>query len=113
MVKINIKKYSRSNVNEVDPTDTEASIDYTESISQPKRRGRPKKVTILDQQPDEAQNEPEQTEIQTETYEFEPLEEENDIVSNDPFLDDLNNENLLNHHQKKNKNYKKKNIKSK
>ncbi len=101
MVKINIKKYRRSNVNEVDPTDTEASIDYTESISQPKRRGRPKKVTILDQQPDEAQNEPEQPEIQTETYEFEPLEEENDIVSNDPFLDDLNN------------NYKKKNIKSK
>ena len=71
-----------------------------------------KKVTILDQQPDEAQNEPEQTEIQTETYEFayqsprgivaknsqgelEPLEEENDIVSNDPFLDDLNNENFI------------------
>jgi hypothetical protein len=53
MVKINIKKYSRSNVNEVDPTDTEASIDYIESISQPKRRGRPKKVTISDQQPDE------------------------------------------------------------
>ena len=95
MVKINIKKYSRSNVNEVDPTDTEASIDYTESISQPKRRGRPKKVTISDQQPDEQESQPEQPEIQTETYEFEPLEEENDIVSNDPFLDDLNNENFI------------------
>ena len=44
MVKINIKKYSRSNVNEIDPTDTEASVDYTDTISVPKRRGRPKKL---------------------------------------------------------------------
>jgi hypothetical protein len=33
--------------------------------------------------------------METETYEFEPLEEENGIVSNDPFLDDLNNENFI------------------
>ena len=96
MVKINIKKYSRSNVNEVDPTDTEASIDYTESISQPKRRGRPKKVTILDQQPDDEPQQQESEPIsEPQSYEFEPLEEENDIVSNDPFLDDLNNENFI------------------
>ena len=96
MVKINIKKYSRSNVNEVDPTDTEASIDYTESISQPKRRGRPKKVTILDQQADDEPQQPESEPIsEPQSYEFEPLEAENEDISNDPFLDDLNNENFI------------------
>jgi hypothetical protein len=95
MVKINIKKYSRSNVNEADPTDTEASVDYTDTISAPKRRGRPKKVTILDQQVDDEPQEPQlEPVLEPQSYEFEPLEAENEDISNDPFLDDLNNENF-------------------
>jgi len=95
MVKINIKKYSRSNVNEPDPTDTEASVDYTDTISAPKRRGRPKKVTILDQQVDDEPQEPQlEPVLEPQSYEFEPLEAENEDISNDPFLDDLNNENF-------------------
>ena len=95
MVKINIKKYSRSNVNEPDPTDTEASVDYTDTISAPKRRGRPKKVTILDQQVDDEPAEPQfEPVLEPQSYEFEPLEAENEDISNDPFLDDLNNENF-------------------
>ena len=95
MVKINIKKYSRSNVNEADPTDTEASVDYTDTISAPKRRGRPKKVTILDQQVDDEPQEPQSEPVlEPQSYEFEPLEAENEDISNDPFLDDLNNENF-------------------
>ena len=95
MVKINIKKYSRSNVNEPDPTDTEASVDYTDTISAPKRRGRPKKVTILDQQVDDEPQEPQSEPVlEPQSYEFEPLEAENEDISNDPFLDDLNNENF-------------------
>jgi hypothetical protein len=95
MVKINIKKYSRSNVNEPDPTDTEASVDYTDTISAPKRRGRPKKVTILDQQVDDEPTEPQSEPVlEPQSYEFEPLEAENEDISNDPFLEDLNNENF-------------------
>ena len=95
MVQINIKKYSRSNVNEIDPTDTEASVDYTDTISAPKRRGRPKKVTILDQQVDDEPTEPQSEPIsEPQTYEFAPLDAENEDISNDPFLDDLNNENF-------------------
>jgi hypothetical protein len=95
MVKINIKKYSRSNVNEPDPADTEASVDYTDTISAPKRRGRPKKVTILDQQVDDEPAEPQlEPVLEPQSYEFEPLEAENEDISNDPFLDDLNNENF-------------------
>ena len=112
MVKINIKKYSRSNVNEPDPTDTEASVDYTDTISAPKRRGRPKKVTILDQQVDDEPQEPQfayqspkgivaknsqrelEPVLEPHSYELEPLEAENEDISNDPFLDDLNNENF-------------------
>ena len=112
MVKINIKKYSRSNVNEADPTDTEASVDYTDTISAPKRRGRPKKVTILDQQVDDEPVEPQfayqspkgivaknsqrelEPVLEPQSYELEPLEAENEDISNDPFLDDLNNENF-------------------
>ncbi len=85
MPKINIKKYSRSNV---DTTQTESEIpEQLDNNIIVKRRGRPKKDQI--QQQEEPIYEPPQLiETEPETHEFEPLETELD-----PFLDELTNDN--------------------
>ena len=85
MPKINIKKYSRSNV---DTTQTESEIpEQLDNNIIVKRRGRPKKDQI--QQQEEPIYEPPQfIETEPETHEFEPLEAELD-----PFSDELTNDN--------------------
>ncbi len=83
MPKVNIKKYSRSNV---DTTQTESEIpEQIDNNIIVKRRGRPKKEQIQQ----EPSYEPLQLiETEPETHEFEPLEAELD-----PFLDELTNDN--------------------
>jgi hypothetical protein len=82
MPKINIKKYSRSNV---DTTQTESEIpEQMDNNIIVKKRGRPKKEQI---QQEPIYEEPELIEMEPETHEFEPLEAELD-----PFLDELTNE---------------------
>ena len=82
MPKINIKKYSRSNV-ETTQTESEMPEEMDNNIIV-KRRGRPKKTTIEQETPYEA---PQLIETEPETHEFEPLETELD-----PFLDELTND---------------------
>ena len=102
MVKINIKKYSRSNV--------ETSSDPIIEDKTTKRRGRPKKSLDSIQETQIPDDEPEQQNIihetieDTETYAFEPLEAEPEIEietefnpepMQDDFLQELNNENYV------------------
>ena len=102
MVKINIKKYSRSNV--------ETSSDPIIEDKTTKRRGRPKKSLDSIQETQIPDDEPEQQNIihetieDTETYAFEPLEAEpepeietefNPEPIQDDFLQELNNENYV------------------
>ena len=102
MVKINIKKYSRSNV--------ETSSDPIVEDKTTKRRGRPKKSLDSIQETQIPDDEPEQQNIihetieDTETYAFEPLEAEaepeietefNPEPIQDDFLQELNNENYV------------------
>ena len=85
MPKINIKKYSRSNV---DTTQTESEIpEQLDNNIIVKRRGRPKKDQIQ-QQEEPIYEAPQLIETEPETHEFEPLETELD-----PFLDELTNDN--------------------
>ena len=85
MPKINIKKYSRSNV---DTTQTESEIpEQLDNNIIVKRRGRPKKDQIQ-QQEEPIYEAPQLIETEPETHEFEPLEAELD-----PFLDELTNDN--------------------
>jgi hypothetical protein len=88
MPKINIKKYSRSNV-ETTQTESEMPEEIDNNIII-KKRGRPKKTTIEPETTQEIPYEPPQLiETEPETHEFEPLETELD-----PFLDELNNDNF-------------------
>jgi hypothetical protein len=86
MPKINIKKYSRSNV---DTTETESEIpEQMDNNIIVKKRGRPKKEQIQQEIIQEPSYEaPQLIETEPETHEFEPLETELD-----PFLDELTNE---------------------
>jgi hypothetical protein len=86
MPKINIKKYSRSNV---ETTETESEIpEQLDNNIIVKKRGRPKKEQIQQETTQETiHEEPELIEMEPETHEFEPLETELD-----PFLDELTNE---------------------
>ena len=85
MPRINIKKYSRSNV---DTPQTESEIpEETDNNIIVKKRGRPKKATPEYETPIE-DNTPQLIEAEPETFEFEPLEAETE-----PFLDELNNDN--------------------
>ena len=86
MPKINIKKYSRSNV---DTTQTESEIpEEIDNNIIVKKRGRPKKEQIQQETTQEPLYEaPQLIETEPETHEFEPLETELD-----PFLDELTNE---------------------
>ena len=85
MPRINIKKYSRSNV---DTPQTESEIpEETDNNIIVKKRGRPKKATPEYETPIE-DNTPQLIEAEPETFEFEPLEAEAE-----PFLDELNNDN--------------------
>jgi len=84
MPKVNIKKYSRSNV---DTTQTESEIpEQMDNNIIVKRRGRPKKEQIQEEEP--IYEAPQLIETEPETHEFEPLEAESD-----PFLDELTNDN--------------------
>ena len=86
MPKINIKKYSRSNV---ETTETESEIpEQMDNNIIVKRRGRPKKEPIQQEEPSTAYEPPQLIETEPETHEFEPLETELD-----PFLDELTNDN--------------------
>ena len=86
MPKVNIKKYSRSNV---DTTQTESEIpEQIDNNIIVKRRGRPKKEQI---QQEPSYEPPQLIETEPETHEFEPLEAELEAES-DPFLDELTNE---------------------
>jgi len=86
MPKINIKKYSRSNI---DTTQTESEIpEEIDNNIIVKKRGRPKKATPEYDTPIMEDNTPQLIETEPETYEFEPLEAETE-----PFLEELNNDN--------------------
>ena len=86
MPKININKYSRSNV---ETTETESEIpEQMDNNIIVKRRGRPKKEPIQQEKPSTAYKPPQLIETEPETHEFEPLETELD-----PFLDELTNDN--------------------
>ena len=86
MPKVNIKKYSRSNV---DTTQTESEIpEQIDNNIIVKRRGRPKKEQI---QQEPSYEPPQLIETEPETHEFEPLEAELEAES-DPFLDELTND---------------------
>ena len=86
MPKINIKKYSRSNI---DTTQTESEIpEEIDNNIIVKKRGRPKKATPEYETPIVEDNTPQLIEAEPETFEFEPLEAETE-----PFLEELNNDN--------------------
>jgi hypothetical protein len=86
MPKINIKKYSRSNI---DTSQTESEIpEEIDNNIIVKKRGRPKKATPEYETPIVEDNTPQLIEAEHETYEFEPLETETE-----PFLEELNNDN--------------------
>ena len=86
MPKVNIKKYSRSNV---DTTQTESEIpEQIDNNIIVKRRGRPKKEQI---QQEPSYEPPQLIETEPETHEFEPLEAELEAES-DPSLDELTND---------------------
>ena len=74
MPKVNIKKYSRSNV---DTTQTESEIpEQMDNNIIVKRRGRPKKEQI---QQEPSYEPPQLIETEPETHEFEPLEAELEV----------------------------------
>jgi len=86
MPRINIKKYSRSNI---DTTQTESEIpEEIDNNIIVKKRGRPKKATPEYETPIVEDNTPQLIEAEPETFEFEPLEAETE-----PFLEELNNDN--------------------
>ena len=86
MPRINIKKYSRSNI---DTTQTESEIpEEIDNNIIVIKRGRPKKATPEYETPIVEDNTPQLIEAEPETFEFEPLEAETE-----PFLEELNNDN--------------------
>ncbi len=87
MPRINIKKYSRSNI-DTPQTESEIPEEIDNNIIV-KKRGRPKKATPEYETPIVEDNTPQLIEAEPETFEFEPLEAENE-----PFLEELNNDNF-------------------
>jgi hypothetical protein len=86
MPRINIKKYSRSNI-DTPQTESEIPEEIDNNIIV-KKRGRPKKATPEYETPIVEDNTPQLIEAEPETFEFEPLEAETE-----PFLEELNNDN--------------------
>ena len=86
MPRINIKKYSRSNI-DTPQTESEIPEEIDNNIIV-KKRGRPKKATPEYETPIVEDNTHQLIEAEPETFEFEPLEAETE-----PFLEELNNDN--------------------
>jgi len=86
MPRINIKKYSRSNI-DTPQTESEIPEEIDNNIFV-KKRGRPKKATPEYETPIIEDNTPQLIEAEPETFEFESLEAETE-----PFLEELNNDN--------------------
>ena len=97
MVNIKLKRFSRSKEQLPEETQPEPQPDspsYLQSEPQiKKQRGRPKRNKVDDIQPSQPQPEPQEPEPQTQpqTQTQEPEQVNYDDLTNDNFLDDLNN----------------------